>query len=163
MSLDFSLEVDGILNHKTQLTIILTVVLLFFCLPLQVASQESLSMSIHRNVGMAFGNYIQGTFTLSGSGPEAVDNLTVYFNGEQVHFVIGNTITWLFNTGDYAQGSTNITLYGIDGTGTTYAVSQQWNFIGTEVGGIITIVIVVLVVVLVLAKYGPRLMKMRKK
>ncbi len=139
--------------------IILAVTLLLWCFPLQVASQESLSMSIHRNVGMAFGNYIQGTFTLTGSGPETVENLTVYFNGEQVHFVIGNTINWVFNTGDYAQGSTNITLYGIDESGTTYALSQQWNFIGAEVGGIITIVIIVLVVVLVLAKYGPRLRK----
>jgi hypothetical protein len=55
-------------------------------------------MSINRNVGIGLGGLIQGTFTLHGSGPEIVQNLTVYFNGNQVHFVTGNTITWQFDT-----------------------------------------------------------------
>jgi hypothetical protein len=66
-------------------------------------------MSINRNVGIGLGGLIQGTFTLHGSGPEIVQNLTVYFNGNQVHFVTGNTITWQFDTANYASGSTNIT------------------------------------------------------
>ena len=46
-------------------------------IPAQVAAQESLTMSINRNVGIGLGGLIQGTFTLHGSGPEIVQNLTV--------------------------------------------------------------------------------------
>ncbi len=72
--------------------------------PLQVAGQGSLTLSLDRNVGMALGSIIQGTFTLRGSGPENVQNLTVYFNGDEVHFVTGNSIAWQFNTADYPGG-----------------------------------------------------------
>ena len=162
MSFISSLGADGLESVKTKYIIVLALIVGVTCIPLQVASQEPLSMSINRNVGMAFGNYIQGSFTLSGSGPEAVDNLTVFFNGEQVHFVLGNTINWQFNTGDYAPGSMNITLFGIDSSGITYETSRQRYFIGGEVGVLITVGIVILVVVLVIAKYGPGLMRMRK-
>ena len=132
-------------------------------IPLNVAGQGSLTLSIDRNIGMAFGSFIQGTFTLRGSGPEAIQNLTVYFNGDEVHFVAGNSIAWLFNTGDYPEGSTNITLFGVDDANATYYASRQVTFIGSIVGNVITIGILALVVVLVLAKYGPRLMSRGKK
>ena len=78
---------------------------LISCIPLQSAAQESLTLSLDRNVGMHLGSIVQGAFTLRGSGPEAVQNLTVYFNGDEVHFVTGNTIGWQFNTADYPGGS----------------------------------------------------------
>jgi hypothetical protein len=132
-------------------------------IPMNVAGQGSLTLSVDRNIGMAFGSFIQGTFTLRGSGPEAIQNLTVYFNGDEVHFVTGNSITWLFNTGDYPEGSTNITLFGVDDASATYYASIQVTFIGSIVGNVITIGILALVVVLVFAKYGPRLMSRGKK
>ena len=128
-----------------------------------VSAQESLNMSLSRNFGMGFGSYIQGTFTLSGSGPEEVSNLTVYFNDEQVHFVDGNTISWQFVTNDYPEGSTNITLWGIDDDGTTYYASATYYFIGGVTQTLITAGIFALVVVLIIAKYGSRILRLRKK
>ena len=141
---------------------ILLLVGLFCCFPMQVAGQESLTLSLDRNVGMHIGSIVQGTFTLRGSGPEAVQNLTVYFNGDEVHFVTGNTIAWQFNTADYPGGSTNITLFGVDDVGTTYYATRQVTFIGGEVSNLITIGVIALVVVLILAKYGSRLIGLRK-
>lgn len=108
---------------------------------------------------MALGSLIQGSFTLRGSGPEEVQNLTVYFNGEQVRFVTGNTIAWQFDTGDYPSGSTNITLYGVDDTGMEYYATRQVTFIGGLASNLFTIGILAFVVIVILAKYGPRLMK----
>ena len=141
---------------------ILLLVGLFCCFPMQVAGQESLTLVLDRNVGMHIGSIVQGTFTLRGSGPESVQNLTVYFNGDEVHFVTGNTIAWQFNTADYPGGSMNITLFGVDDVGATYYATRQVTFIGGEASNLITIGVIALVAVLVLAKYGSRLMGLRK-
>jgi hypothetical protein len=132
-------------------------------LSLNVTGQDTLTFSINRNVGMAFGNYISGTYTLQGSGPTSIQNLTVYFNGEQVHFVTGNTIAWQFNTANYEGGAMNVTLVGITDTGTSYDSTQTVVFIGDSVNTLITIGIILLVAVLILAKYGPRLIRLRNK
>jgi hypothetical protein len=142
---------------------ILLLVGLISSLPLQSTAQESLTLSLDRNVGMHLGSLVQGTFTLRGSGPEAVQNLTVYFNGDEVHFVTGNTIAWQFDTADYPGGSTNITLFGVDDVGSTYYATRQVTFIGGVVSNAITIGVIALVAVLILAKYGSRLTAMRKK
>jgi hypothetical protein len=111
---------------------------------------------------MALGSIIQGTFTLRGSGPETVQNLTVYFNGDEVHFVTENSIAWQFNTADYPGGSTNITLFGVDDAGATYYAIRQVTFIGGAISNAITIGVIALVAVVILAKYGSRLMGLRK-
>ncbi len=132
-------------------------------LPVTVSAQETLTFTINRNVGMAFGSYISGTYTINGNGPETIENLTVYFNDIKVHFVTGNTIAWLFNTANYDGGATNITLIGITGSGENYTTSQVVVFIAESISTIITVGIIVLVVVLILAKYGSRLLRLRKK
>jgi hypothetical protein len=111
---------------------------------------------------MAIGSIIQGTFTLRGSGPETIQNLTVYFNGEQVHFVTGYSVAWQFNTADYPGGSTNITLFGVDDVGARYHATSQVTFIGGVVSNLITIGVIALVVVVILVKYGTRLTSLRK-
>ena len=128
-----------------------------------ISAQDTLSFSVNRNVGMAFGSYISGTYTINGNGPDTIDNLTVYFNDVEVHFVIGNTIAWQFNTANYDGGATNITLIGITESGEIYAASQVVVFIAEAISTVVTIVIIALVIVLILAKYGPRLMRMRNK
>jgi hypothetical protein len=85
----------------------------------------------------------------------------VYFNGEQVHFVTGNTINWLFHTGDYAAGSTNITLFGIDDSGGTYRVTRDVFFLSETIGMVIFGGVMIFVVILVVAKYRPKLRKRR--
>lgn len=146
-------------NSVKILGILLITVGLIACGPMQAAAQNDLTLSLTRNFGLGFGSIIQGTFTLHGSGPEAVQNLTVYFNGEQVHFVTGNTIAWQFHTGDHPAGSTNITLFGIDDTGVTYTASTNVMFLSEVMGTAIFGIVVVIVAVLILVKYGPMLRK----
>lgn len=132
-------------------------------LPMNVMGQDTLAFSLDRNVGMGFGIYISGAFTLHGSGPDTIQNLTVYFNEVEVHFATGNTIHWQFNTGNYESGGTNITLIGIDESGTPHIASRMAVFIGGALNTMITIGVVALVAVLCLAKYGSRIMRLRKK
>lgn len=144
------------------IVLLLTLGMLSF-IPMTISAQDTLSFTVNRNVGMAFGSYISGTYTINGIGPETIDNLTVYFNDVEVHFVTGNTIAWQFNTANYDGGATNITLIGITGSGEAYTASQVVVFIAEGISTMITIGILALVVVLILAKYGPRLMRMRNK
>ncbi len=132
-------------------------------LPMNVMGQDTLSFSLDRNVGMGFGSYISGTFSLHGTGPDTIQNITVYFNEVEVHFVTGNTFSWQFNTGNYEGGATNITLIGIDEFGTPSFASQMVVFMAETLNTIIYIGIFALVGVLCLAKYGPRIMRLRKK
>ena len=132
-------------------------------LSINVAGQDTLTFSVNRNLGLGFFNYISGSFTLRGSGPDTIQNLTVYFNDVEVHFVTGNTIAWQFDTGNYDGGATNITLIGITTSGESLSSSQMVVFIGEALNTMITIGIIALVAVLLLAKYGSRLMKLRNK
>ena len=122
-----------------------------------------MAFTLDRNVGIGFFNYISGAFTLHGTGPDTIQNLTVYFNEVEVHFVNGSTIHWQFNTGNYESGATNITLIGIDESGTPHYASRMFVFIGGALNTMIYIGVIALVAVLCLAKYGPRLMDLRKK
>ena len=130
--------------------------------PMQVAAQDDLTLSLTRNIGIGLGGIIQGTFTLHGSGPEEVQNITVYFNGEQVHFANGNTLAWQFNTDDYPAGSTNITLLGVDNTGETYVASTSVMFLSAAMGTAIFGIVIVVVAVLIIVKYGPMLRKKKR-
>ncbi|MCK4566422.1 MAG: hypothetical protein KAU48_03845 [Candidatus Thorarchaeota archaeon] len=132
-------------------------------LPMNVIGQDTLTLSLNRNVGLGLGSYISGTFTLHGTGPDTIQNLTVYFNEVEVHFVTGNTISWQFNTGNYESGATNITLIGIDESGTPHFASRMVVFVSDALNNMIYIGIVAIVGILCLAKYGPKLMRLRKK
>ncbi|MDH4214241.1 MAG: hypothetical protein OEV85_10000 [Candidatus Thorarchaeota archaeon] len=148
--------------RRVALTILIGITLSSL-IPMNVLAQDTLSLSINRSFGMAFGNYISGSFLLEGNGPDSIQNLTVYFNENEVHFVTGNSVSWLFNTGEYLGGPTNITLVGIDNLGVVHRTSTQVVFIAEGVGTLITGAIIVLVIILVAAKYGPRLLRLRKK
>ncbi len=151
--------------HTTQrvaLTLLIGITLSSL-IPMNVLAQDTLSLSINRSFGMAFGDYISGSFILQGSGPETIQNLTVYFNGDEIYFAAGNSVSWQFNTADYPGGPTNITLMGIDDLGDIYFISSHVVFIAEGVGTIITGGIIILVVVLVAAKYLPRILRMRSK
>jgi len=128
-----------------------------------VAAQNTLSLSLDRNIGIGIGGFIQGTFTLRGGGPAEVQNLTVYFNGEQVHFVTGNTINWQFDKANYPSGNTNITLLGLDDAGGTYLADAQVFFIGGLMSTLITVGIIALVAVLIVVRYGPMLKGRERK
>lgn len=130
---------------------------------MHVTAQNTLSLSLDRNFGMGFGTFIQGTFTLRSTAPASVQNLTIYFNGAQVHFEAENTINWQFNTDNYPSGSTNITLFGLDGEGAAYVGSTQVFFIGGITTILITVGIIALVAVLVVIRYGPMRKGKRKK
>ncbi|MHA2353846.1 MAG: hypothetical protein ACXADC_01620 [Candidatus Thorarchaeota archaeon] len=134
---------------------------LFTGMPMQASGQGSLTLTLDRNVGIGFGSIIQGLFTLRGSGPAEVQNLTVYFNGVQVHFVTGNNINWQFHTGDYGAGSTNISLFGLDNTGGTYSATTDVFFLSEALGSAVLGGVMILVVILIIVKYGPILRKKR--
>lgn len=82
--------------------------------------EEVLSLIISRNYGAILGDKIEGNFTISGSGPDYISNLTLFFNEIQVAFEHGNQLTFQFDTNNYPLGLMNITLIGEDCKGNIY-------------------------------------------
>ncbi len=154
------------MHRQHRLVFVIGIAILFsgiLLTPSFTGAQTDISFSLDRNFGMGFGSYIQGTFTLRGNAPDGVDNLTVFFNNLQVHFVEANTITWQFNTADYEAGSVNITLVGITSSGVEYSTSRDYIFFSEIQTSFISIGIVALVAILIFVKYGSRLLNLKKK
>jgi len=131
------------IKHKHYL-IILTFILLFSFISVFINSnaqdEEVLSLGIRKNVGTSFGDKIEGTFTISGSGPDSILNLTLHFNGTQVAFESDNQLTFRFDTKDYSLGIMYITLLGEDSEGIIYSKSISKEFISPEIGNWIIII-----------------------
>ncbi len=125
------------LKHK-QSQIIFTFIILFSLNSIMMNSnaqdEEILSLGIKKNVGTAFGDKIEGDFTITGSGPDSILNLTLFFNGTQVAFESDNQLTFRFDTKDYSLGLMNITLVGEDSEGMVYTISISKEFISPAIG-----------------------------
>ena len=125
------------LKHKNSL-IIFTFILLFsfnaVIMNTIAQDEEILSLGIRKNAGTAFGDKIEGDFTITGSGPETILNLTLFFNGTQVAFESNNQLSFRFDTKDYSLGLMNITLIGKDSEGTVYNKSIFKEFISPKIG-----------------------------
>ena len=138
------------LKHKYSL-IIFTFILLFsfnsVILNTNAQDEDVLSLGIRRNVGTAFGDKIEGDFTISGSGPDTILNLTLFFNGTQVAFESDNQLTFRFDTKDYSLGLMNITIVGEDGEGIIYKKSISKEFISPTIGNWIIIIAIGIVLI----------------
>jgi len=125
------------LKHK-YLLIIFTFILLFSFNSVIISSnaqdEEILSLGIKKNFGTGIGDKIEGDFTISGSGPDNILNLTLFFNGTQVAFESDNQLTFRFDTKDYSLGLMNITLVGEDSEGMVYNKSIFKEFISPTIG-----------------------------
>lgn len=147
------------MNKRLFLRISVVVILFIsFISPLSLSNaQESVDISLRRTFGMAFGDNIQGTFTVVGSGTENIVNLTLYFGGAQVAFTEGYSLSYRFKTKEYMLGNFNITLIGYDMGGNPYYSTKLVKIMAPTISIIITTGIILLVVVAVSIKYGPRI------
>lgn len=135
------------------------VVILFTSLiaPLSISrAQETVDIRLKRTFGMAFGDTIQGTFTVVGTGSSNIVNLTLKFDSTQVAFEDDNSLSYRFKTKDYPPEELNITLIGYDSGGNPYSSTKLVNIMSPTLSIIITTSIILLVVVAVSIKYGPR-------
>jgi len=138
------------LKHKYSL-IIFTFILLFsfntIIMNTNAQNEEVLSLGISRNVGTAFGDKIEGDFTITGTGLDLILNLTLFFNGTQVAFESDNELKFRFNTKDYPLGLMNITLIGEDSEGTAYNKSIFKELISPAIGNWVIVIIGVIVLI----------------
>ena len=152
-------------KHKHSL-IIFTFILLFsfnsIILNSNAQDEEILSLGIRKNVGTSFGDKIEGTFTISGSGPDSILNLTLLFNGTQVAFESDNELTFRFDTKDYSLGLMNITLVGEDIEGIIYSKSISKEFISPEIGNWIIAIAIGITLISVGLKFVVSYLKNKK-
>ena len=145
---------------KKRLFLRISVVVILFVsvfAPLSISSaQETVDIRLKRTFGMAFGDTIQGTFTIVGTGSDNILNLSLYFDGVEVAFADSNSLSYRFKTKNYDPGELNITLIGYDSTWGPYSITKLVNIMTPTLSIIISTVIILLVVGAISVKYGPR-------
>jgi hypothetical protein len=114
------------------------------------------TMSIKKVVGSDFGTRIEGKFRISGEGTSDVVKMELLFNNKVVYSVESNTLSFTFETKNYPEGETNITLIAYDASGNSAQTSKNYTFMSPTDTQYITIPIIALVVVAVIFKYGRR-------
>ena len=138
-------------KHQHSLLIFTFIILFSFnsvIINTNAQEEEILTLRVSKNVGTGgIGNKIEGDFTITGTGPEYILNLTLIFNGTQVFFESDNELKFRFNTKDYPIGLMNITLVGKDNEGTTYTKTIFKDFISPEVGNWIMIISIGIVLI----------------
>ncbi len=112
-----------------------------------VAADGGLTLKINKNMGTAYSDKIEGTFTFTGAGPETIVNLTLTFNETEVAFEPGHELVHKFETENYPLGYMNITLWGADSEGNLYSVSEMYGFISSDIGlyiglGVLAIIVI---------------------
>jgi hypothetical protein len=153
------------IKHKQ--SIIFTFVLLFSFNSVFISSnaqdEDILSLGIRRNVGTGFGDKIEGDFTISGSGPVTILNLTLFFNGTKVAFESDNQLSFRFDTKDYSLGLMNITLVGEDSEGMVYTISIFKEFISPTIGNWIIAIAIGIVLISLSFKLASYMKNKRKE
>lgn len=155
------------IKHKHSLIIFIFILLFSYnaiIISTNAQDEEILSLTISRNLGVGVdsGNKIEGDFTITGSGPENILNLTLLFNGTQESFESSNQLTFRFETKDYPLGLMNITLIGEDSEGNIYIKSIFKEFISEEIGNWILIIVGLIVLLSVGLKLGSYMKKKQK-
>jgi hypothetical protein len=102
-----------------------------FVIPMGTA--ESITINLRRDFGTAFGNKIQGKFTLTGTGPDTIVQIAVYFNGNHIKNTTGKQIKFSFDTADYPNGEYNITVIGWDLENNTTQKSEIVEFLDPSI------------------------------
>jgi len=120
-------------------------------------AQETVEIRLKRTFGMAFGDTIQGTFTVVGIGSDNIINLTLLFDGNVVSFIETNSLSYRFQTKEYEPGDLNMTLVGYDSSGNSYSSTKIVNVMTPTLAIIVITCIMLLVVVAVFIKYGSRI------
>lgn len=69
------------------------------------AQSSALRLSAHRDFGYGLGNRIQGSFTLSVSGPTDIASVTYYIDEQELGRVDSAPFSLGFSTGNYPQGA----------------------------------------------------------
>ncbi|QEE15249.1 hypothetical protein DSAG12_01074 [Promethearchaeum syntrophicum] len=130
------------LKHKHSLIMFIFILLISFIsviLNINAQDEEVLFLEILRDDGAVIGDKIEGIFTINGSGPDFILNLTLLFNGVKVAFESDNHLIFQFYTKNYSLGLMNITLIGEDSEGLFYEKAIFKEFISPKVGSWIVI------------------------
>lgn len=148
------MELEGIFKKKKVSWIfILAIFITNLSAISYVDAQSGLQMSFRRNFGLNLGTYINGDFTITGSGNDSIQELHLYFNGVEVANSSSNKLTFGFRTTNYSPGNTNITLIGRDSSGHWTQITEFKNFLSSTTMIPIILAVVIIVVIAIYFKY----------
>lgn len=118
--------------------------------------EETLEVRLRRNWGFSSGTgKIQGTFTISASGPEDLAQVIFYIDDQVLGEVNESPFSLRFITDDYPNGGHTLSATGSTGAGITLQSNEiQAEFVSAEQGWRAAANIVLPLVVIILAAIG---------
>lgn len=79
--------------------------LIMLAVTFPAAAQSALTLTLHRNFGFAWGDQIQGNFTVRAAGPSDLAHVLFLIDGQPLGEAGGPPFETPLHTGDYAVGS----------------------------------------------------------
>ncbi len=102
-------------NNSVSLGLVLLIMMISSFTSASLASADGgLSLKMNKIVGTAYLDKKEGTFKITGTGPASIVNLTLTFNGTEVHFAEENSLEYKFDTEDLEKYPANEMLKDID-------------------------------------------------
>lgn len=128
-----------------------------------IVAEETVTFTLTDRVGTAFGNKIEGDFTLKASGSVGIVRMAVYINEQEVYNTTGNSISWRFSTKTYGVGPTNITVIGWDAQDVSVETTKSFEFLSPQSTNTILVITIGVAVIATILKYKYRFRKQTPK
>jgi Bacterial Ig domain len=116
--------------------LILYIIILLACVSTAFAQDDAgLHLTLKRDFGYAGGSDIQGAFTMRATGPEDLERVVFYIDGETMGEASQAPFELSFHTGSYPLGPHTLTAEGFTASGVQVASNTvQVNFVSANQG-----------------------------
>ena len=155
-------------RHKVLLTVLLSLILVFPALAFAQEEDESFILRINRDFGYGGGSQIQGRFSMRASGPDDLERVEFFIDGEIVNEDGEAPFRFNFSTDDYSPGVHKLSALGYTRSGGVLSsVTFTYEFLSAEDARSATLKLVVPLLAIVgvvslVAIIGPALLGKRK-
>jgi hypothetical protein len=121
-------------------------------IPTHAQETTPLTISMIRNFGTAIGSNIKGTFTIRAQGPDTLQSVTFYLDGDPMGTVTTTPFNLKFNTDAYPPGTHTITAVGTTSSNQelqSNSITRSFLTPAQNIKGIILLVVPLLLLIIV--------------
>jgi hypothetical protein len=156
------------LKHKYLLTILLSLFLAIPSLAFAQEDEDSLTLRVNRDFGFGGGSQIQGRFSMRASGPEDLESVEFFIDGEVVNEDREAPFRYNFSTDDFPSGVHKLSALGyMRGGAVLSSITFTYEFLTAENARSATLKLVIPLLAIVgvlslVALLGPALLGKRR-
>lgn len=154
--------------HKYLLAILISLSLALPSLVFAQEDEDTFRLRVTRDFGFGGGSQIQGRFSMRASGPEDLERVEFFIDGQVVNEDVETPFRYQFDTDEYSPGVHKLSALGyVKGGAVLSSVTFTYEFLSAENARSATLKLVVPILVVVgglslVALVGPALLGRRK-